>query len=101
MHQDSKSAYFWVVGYWLLTKFFFFSPLVLLVPLSGTSSRILNHGGDNGQLYLISDFSGNTSDSSQEAHVCCGFHRDSLYRVKVGHFYSWLVKSVFVFCFKS
>lgn len=63
--------------------------------LSGTSSRILNQGGDNGQPYLISDFSGNRSDSSHEVRVCCGFQRDSLYQVKVGPFYSCLVKSFF------
>lgn len=30
---------------------------------------IPNCGGDNGQPYLISDFSGNTSDSSHEVHL--------------------------------
>lgn len=64
-----------------------------LTALSGSSSRILNCGGDNWQPYLIPDFSGNTPDSSHEVHVCCGFQRDSLYQVKVGPFDPQLVKS--------
>lgn len=85
-----NGGYFWVVGYWLFTIFF-----LGITALSGTSSRILNCGGDEGQPCLISDFSGNTSDSSQEVRVCCGFRRDSLYQGKVGPLYSWLVKSCF------
>lgn len=64
MYQNSNSGYFWAVGYWLFTKYFFTGFTVL----SGTSSRILNCGGDNGQPYLISDFSGNTSDNSDEVY---------------------------------
>lgn len=82
-HQNSNSGYCRVVAYWLFTKYFFLSSTIL----SGNSSRILSRGGDNGQPYLISDFSGNTSDSSHEVHVCCGFRRDSLYQVKVGPFF--------------
>lgn len=58
-------------GYWLFTVFFFF-PLGLIA-LSGTSSRILNCAGDNGQPYLISDFSGNTSDSPKKCMFAVGF----------------------------
>lgn len=93
MYQDSNSGCFCVVAYWLFMKYFFLS----LTVLSVTSSRILNCGGDNGQPYLISDFSGNTADSSCEVHVCCGFRRDRLYQVKVGPFNSQLVKRLVFF----
>lgn len=69
MCQSSNSGYFWAVGCWLFTKYFFTGFIVL----SGISSRILNCDGDNGQPYLISDFSGNTSDSSHEVHFVVGF----------------------------
>lgn len=78
---------------------FFFSPLGLIA-LSGTSSRILNCAGDNGQPYLISDFSGNTSDNPKKYMFAVGFGEIAFIKLRWAPcIHGWL-RVVFLF-FKS
>jgi len=72
-----------------------------LTALSGTFSRILNYAGDNGQPHLISDFSGNTSDSPKKCMFAVGFGEIAFIKLSWAPCIPGWLRVVFLLFFKS